>query len=108
VHVGGVFDCVLQVDVVEVGHVLAHDGLVADHLLLLRLGHDAHLQQDLRLEGRVDVQALEVREGVLEELGHTLVDPTLRDVVDDVQRFVERQRVVVDIGDDFERVRLHG
>jgi len=107
VHVFGVFDGVEQIDVVQVGNLLTHDGVVADDLEVVGLGHDAHLQQNLRLERLVEVKALEVGEGVLQELHHALVDAALRNLVDDVQRLVQRQRVVVDLRDDFQRVGLY-
>lgn len=67
VHVFGVFDGVLQIDVVQVGDLLTHDGVVADYLEVVGLGHNAHLQQNLRLERPVEVEAPEVGGGLLQE-----------------------------------------
>ena len=99
---------VVDVEVVEVHVALAHDGVVADELVVVRLGHDAELDEDLRLEGAARVELAELGGGVLEEHGHAAVDARLRDVVDGGERLVEAERVVVDLGHDFEGVGRDG
>lgn len=62
----------------------------------------------MRLDRLVDIHAFEVSGGLLEELHDTLVYSALRDVVDDVQRLVQTECVVVNVPNDFECVGLHG
>lgn len=85
---------------------LAHDSVVPDEFVVVLLGHDTHLDEDLWLEEVVDVEFVELLRGVFEEHGHALVDARVRDVVDDVQRLVQAHGVQVDVADDFEGVGL--